>query len=99
MHITISHRFILNASLYQSILYCRSEKWNLVSEEKKRSLCLTQALDGEFWMSYPDFCQYFARVYICTLGPDFDMDGVVDKSKCQELKKYKQCKNVETTFL
>ena len=32
-------------------------------------------------MNFNDFCQFFSRVYICTLGPDFDRDGIVDNSK------------------
>jgi hypothetical protein len=34
--------------------------------------------DGEFWMSYKDFCKHFSEVTICTVGPDFDGDGVAD---------------------
>ena len=65
----------------KKMLLNRSETWNEVPVNVKTQLGLTRELDGEFWMSYADFCQHFARVYICTLGPDFDRDGVVDKSK------------------
>ena len=59
----------------------RSPTWNTVPTEVRNALNMKQATDGEFWMGYEDFCQHFVRVYICTLGPDFDMDGVVDKSE------------------
>ena len=35
--------------------------------------------DGEFWMNFRDFCRQFQEVTICTIGPDFDGDGVSDK--------------------
>jgi hypothetical protein len=34
--------------------------------------------DGEFWMSYRDFCKQFQEVTICLTGPDFDGDGEAD---------------------
>ena len=38
--------------------------------------------DGEFWMEFfTDFCREFEEVSICTLGPDFNHDGVVDASQ------------------
>ncbi len=36
--------------------------------------------DGEFWMSFKEFCRQFQEVTICTLGPDFDGDGKVDQA-------------------
>ena len=36
--------------------------------------------DGEFWMSYKDFCRHFQEVTICTTGPDFDGDGITDEA-------------------
>ena len=59
----------------------RSEKWSLVPSEVRKGLGLKRELDGEFWMNYQDFCRFFSRVYICTLGPDFDRDGKVDKGE------------------
>ena len=67
-----------------SYVLFRSDKWNLVPEEVRGTLGLKQELDGEFWMSFQDFCKFFTRVYICTLGPDFDRDGVVDNSKLRD---------------
>ena len=38
--------------------------------------------DGEFWMEFfTDFCREFEEVSICTLGPDFNHDGIVDISQ------------------
>ena len=72
-------------SLDGTFIYCitfpRSDKWHLVPPEVRKTLGLKQELDGEFWMNFNDFCQFFSRVYICTLGPDFDRDGIVDNSK------------------
>merc|ERR1712002_243673 len=31
-------------------------------------------------MTYSDFCKHFSRVYICTLGPDFNLDGIIDSN-------------------
>ena len=58
-----------------------SEKWKLVSEDIKKELNISETVDGEFWINFEDFCKFFSRVYICTLGPDFDQDGKVDISK------------------
>ncbi|KAK3859138.1 hypothetical protein Pcinc_034716 [Petrolisthes cinctipes] len=55
------------------------EKWLGVSEEQRRKLGNASISDGEFWMSYTDFCVQFEEVSICTIGPDFDHDGIVDK--------------------
>ena len=32
--------------------------------------------DGEWWMTYDDFRRNFHDVTICSVGPDFDNDGV-----------------------
>ncbi|XP_071538694.1 calpain-A-like isoform X2 [Panulirus ornatus] len=59
--------------------WCDSdEKWMGVSEEQRKKLGRTALSDGEFWMSYEDFCDQFEEVSICTIGPDFDQDGTVD---------------------
>ena len=52
-----------------------------MSEDVLVDLGVALEADGEFWMNYSDFCKFFTRVYICTQGPDFDHDGLVDKSK------------------
>lgn len=49
----------------------KSEQWNCVSEQDKKGLEIKFDHDGEFWMTYADFLQYFDRVDICSLSPDF----------------------------
>ncbi|KAK3083695.1 hypothetical protein FSP39_001566 [Pinctada imbricata] len=56
--------------------------WTWVDEETKRSLGHQAKDDGEFWMSYRDFCKQFQEVTICQYGPDFDGDGIVDSIGC-----------------
>jgi len=29
--------------------------------------------DGEFWMSFKDFCRHFQEVTICTTGPEVNV--------------------------
>ncbi|XP_058129991.1 calpain-A-like [Anopheles ziemanni] len=48
----------------------KSAEWRYISEESKTALGLTFEVDGEFWMSYPDFLKYFERVEMCHLSPD-----------------------------
>ncbi|XP_069135240.1 calpain-A-like [Argopecten irradians] len=42
--------------------------WHLVDEETKKEIGLQLKDDGEFWMSYRDFCKQFQQVTICLLG-------------------------------
>nr|CAB3227563.1 calpain-1 catalytic subunit-like [Phallusia mammillata] len=46
-----------------------STMWNSVPDEKQR-LAVEFDEDGEFWMSYRDFCKSFTKLEICNLGPD-----------------------------
>ncbi|XP_050094655.1 calpain-B-like [Anopheles aquasalis] len=48
----------------------KSPEWRFIKEETKRSIGLTFEMDGEFWMSYPDFRKYFDRIEMCHLSPD-----------------------------
>ncbi|XP_042211063.1 LOW QUALITY PROTEIN: calpain-A-like [Homarus americanus] len=54
------------------------DKWKGVSDYQMKKLGRTNIEDGEFWMSYKDFCDQFEEVSVCTIGPDFDKDGTVD---------------------
>ncbi|XP_059080001.1 calpain clp-1-like [Tigriopus californicus] len=54
--------------------------WKLLENSTKQSMGFHNKVDGEFWMDFfSDFCHEFEEVSICTLGPDFDHDGEVDK--------------------
>ncbi|XP_064460054.1 calpain-B-like [Ornithodoros turicata] len=50
--------------------------WSLVDNATKKEIEWQKHGDGEFWMKYEDFCVEFEEVSICTLGPDFDGDGI-----------------------
>ena len=54
--------------------------WNWVDERTKEHLGLRSKDDGEFWMSFRDFCKHFSEVTICLTGPDFDGDGLSDQA-------------------
>ena len=52
-----------------------------MDDESKRKIGLQYKADGEFWMSFfTDFFREFEEVSICTMGPDFDLDGQVDQA-------------------
>lgn len=53
--------------------------WTWVDEQTKKEIGLQARDDGEFWMSYRDFCKQFQEVTICQYGPNFDGTGTVDK--------------------
>ncbi|XP_053671384.1 calpain-B-like [Anopheles nili] len=48
----------------------KSPEWRFITEDTKRTIGLTFEVDGEFWISYPDFRKYFDRVEMCHLSPD-----------------------------
>ncbi|XP_320457.4 calpain-A isoform X1 [Anopheles gambiae] len=48
----------------------KSPEWRFINEDTKRSIGLTFEVDGEFWMSFPDFRKCFDRVEMCHLSPD-----------------------------
>uniref|UniRef100_A0A182WD05 Calpain catalytic domain-containing protein n=1 Tax=Anopheles minimus TaxID=112268 RepID=A0A182WD05_9DIPT len=48
----------------------KSPEWRFITEDTKRSIGLTFEVDGEFWMSFPDFRKYFDRIEMCHLSPD-----------------------------
>lgn len=59
-------RIIFNDGYY----FYRSPEWRFIPEHAKEEMGLTFDDDGEFWMSYKDFCNYFSRLEICNLSPD-----------------------------
>ncbi|NXW82033.1 CAN5 protein, partial [Alopecoenas beccarii] len=44
-----------------------SEEWKKVSDSERKSLGLTLENDGEFWMTFEDWCKNFTDVDICRL--------------------------------
>ncbi|CAH1801821.1 unnamed protein product [Owenia fusiformis] len=56
--------------------------WDNVDDSVKKAVGFTEKGDGEFWMSFDDFCAQFNQVTICTTGPDFDGDGDADQGGC-----------------
>ncbi|XP_076636733.1 calpain-A-like isoform X6 [Colletes latitarsis] len=48
----------------------QSPEWRFISDNEKEELGLTFDVDGEFWMSFQDFKQYFTQLEICNLNPD-----------------------------
>ncbi|KAI5636217.1 calpain family cysteine protease domain-containing protein [Phthorimaea operculella] len=57
----------------------KSPEWRYIPESEKEELGLTFDDDGEFWMSFKDFCTHFSRVEICNLNPDS-----LDPEECPE---------------
>uniref|UniRef100_A0A8C6T8Y4 Calpain 5b n=1 Tax=Neogobius melanostomus TaxID=47308 RepID=A0A8C6T8Y4_9GOBI len=44
-----------------------SEEWNKVSKSEREKLGVTVQDDGEFWMTFDDYCQYFTDLILCRL--------------------------------
>ncbi|XP_015280656.1 PREDICTED: calpain-5-like, partial [Gekko japonicus] len=44
-----------------------SEEWTNVSDKERRKIGLTMDNDGEFWMTFEDWCKNFTDVDICRL--------------------------------
>ena len=47
-----------------------SEEWGSIPEEEKDSLGITFDNDGEWWMSFNDFCKHFDQLELCHLPPE-----------------------------
>jgi hypothetical protein len=71
---------VLTGKTFFSYFIISDINWTWVDEETKERLGLKSKDDGEFWMSYKDFCRHFSEVTICLMGPDFDGDGVSDQA-------------------
>lgn len=48
----------------------QSEEWRFIPDEEKLEIGLVNEEDGEFWMSFQDFCKNFKKLEICNLAPD-----------------------------
>uniref|UniRef100_A0A674DH89 Calpain 5 n=1 Tax=Salmo trutta TaxID=8032 RepID=A0A674DH89_SALTR len=44
-----------------------SEEWGKVSKSEREKIGMTVQDDGEFWMTFDDFCQYFSDLIMCRL--------------------------------
>lgn len=44
-----------------------SEEWQKVSKSEREKLGVTVQEDGEFWMTFEDFCQHFTDLILCRL--------------------------------
>lgn len=58
-----------------------SSMWKKVAKADSDQMNPKRKNDGEFWMSFEDFCKKFNSVIMCTLGPDFDGDGTADMNE------------------
>nr|XP_039267661.1 calpain-A-like [Styela clava] len=52
-----------------------SPLWDEVDRVTKDRIGYADKDNGEWWMEFSDFKKYFADCTICTMGPDFDIDG------------------------
>ncbi|XP_072318046.1 calpain-2 catalytic subunit-like [Eucyclogobius newberryi] len=50
-----------------------SSEWNYVQGDCPHA----NAEDGEFWMSFSEFCRHYSRIEVCTLTPDAILDDSV----------------------
>lgn len=57
----------------------KAPEWQFISMETKKSIGLSFAHDGEFWISYEDFLTYFDDVEICILSADSLTDDLYKK--------------------
>ncbi|XP_068122770.1 calpain-5 [Hyperolius riggenbachi] len=44
-----------------------SEEWQKVSKSEREKLGVTVEDDGEFWMTFEDFCKYYTDIIMCRL--------------------------------
>nr|KAF7402226.1 hypothetical protein H0235_015562 [Vespula pensylvanica] len=59
----------------------KSPEWRFIPDHEKEELGLTFDIDGEFWMSFQDFTQYFTQLEICNLNPDSLTEGDINAGK------------------
>lgn len=59
----------------------KSPEWNYIPDYEKQKIGLVFDRDGEFWMSFRDFCHYYDRVELCNLSPDSLTDDDIRSGK------------------
>ena len=57
-----------------------SAEWQYIPDEEKEAMGLNFEADGEFWMSYKDFMNYFDQLEICNLTPDALDEEIADEN-------------------
>jgi calpain len=67
----------------------KSQEWQLINEEERKTLGLQFSDDGEFWMSYQDFITNFTKLELCNLGPDTMSDET--SKKCFQMTAHEGC--------
>lgn len=76
--VTSPRQTILSKWLFLS--FNSDVNWSWVDETTKEGIGLQSKDDGEFWMSFKDFCKHFSEVTICLMGTDFCRDGTSDQT-------------------
>ena len=54
-----------------------SSEWNQISTEMKQSLEFKIDNEGEFWISFEDFCRSFNSIQFCHMTPDAFSDEIL----------------------
>ncbi|KAL7673168.1 hypothetical protein ACOME3_008036 [Neoechinorhynchus agilis] len=58
-------------------------RWNSIDALTKKQMGVTSQADGEFWMTYYDWCTHFDQVQFCNLSPDsFEGNEAYKLRKC-----------------
>lgn len=63
----INNKNLIN---YKAFLHYSDQNWHHIDSNIREQIDYTKRGDGEFWMSYQDFCREFEEVTICSLTPD-----------------------------
>ncbi|MGH0183426.1 UNVERIFIED_CONTAM: hypothetical protein FKN15_012029 [Acipenser sinensis] len=59
--------YFKRSSYMSFILLYSSEEWQKVSKSEREKLGVTVQDDGEFWMTFEDFCKYYTDLILCRL--------------------------------
>ena len=57
-----------------------ADEWKYLSSEVRRKMKYIIRGDGEFWMSFDDFCDHFEELEICNMGPESSGCDMVEKT-------------------